>query len=171
MLWRWLETEATTELEVTLQLPGRAPAPELRVRFVGELEHLDVIAPAAGAEIVLGSLLPAIRWRDPGFAETYRLTLGADERHRPSGFAPTVVPIPRSPLEPVASSAEGQVFEIDLIAHFGLPAAVWHARVAHAASTHLNFDGMWLLLEMRGTIGEPPWLQSVSPLVPVKLRF
>jgi hypothetical protein len=170
-LVRWLEIEAGTELEVSVEVPGGAPEPGLRVRLRGELDHLDMIEPAPGAEIATGALLPPIRWRDPGLAETYRLALGADERHRPSGFAPTVVPIPRSVLDPPRASPGGEAFTVDLIAHFGLPAEAWHERVAHAASTHLNFDGLWLLLEMRGTVGEPPWLQSISPLVPLKLRF
>ena len=164
----WFGAYAVTDLELRVTTPTRlALEPELALR--PHLGSVEVIAPEAKVEVAPGASLPPIRLRDTATCDAYRITLATSQQFQ-TAFPTRPFPVPASAFRRV-DTADGPALEIDVLAHFGITTPQWQTMIDAIAAAFPNLDGFWLLLDVRGLVGNPPLEQSRSNLVPLKIRF
>jgi hypothetical protein len=143
-----------------LEVQGAAADPgTLSLRLAEGVPRLHIENPRAPVVLRGGELPPSLTFRDPAEAPYHVLALEPDALGSRAGFLAVELP-------PVPG-----IRTLDIARRFGAMAEPWRERVLAAAERFPNFEGFWILLELRGVIGDPPWVQSRSAPLPLLVRF
>jgi hypothetical protein len=143
--------------------------PSLEVVLESDFPSVTWLEPKPRHCIPKGGLPPPIRWRCDAPADRWILRVEAEGVFA-SAFPSGPAYIPASVVRRVQLTG-GEALEVDLYRDLPISPDHWNLGLDLVRRAYPHSDRFWVRLVLEGTLGDPPWIQSVSSRVPVEVRY